>query len=108
VCEIDLRVGGAYRYVMQAPDGSQYPFKGVYREVVAPERLVHTQIYDVEPYSNIETLVTVLFEERDGQTTMTETILHPSVETRDGHFSSGMEVGAAESLDKLEELLAQF
>jgi uncharacterized protein YndB with AHSA1/START domain len=108
VCEIDLRVGGAYRYVMQLPDGSQHPFKGVYREVVAPERLVHTQVYDVEPYSSIETFVTVLFEEHDGKTTMTETILHPSVETRDGHVASGLELGVRESLNSLEELLTEI
>lgn len=106
LCEIDLRVGGAYRYVMLGPDGERYPFKGVYREIVPPERLVHTFVFDVEPYSGSEAIITVTFEERDGMTVMTETILHPSKEARDGHLQSGMEAGAASSLDRLAELLA--
>ncbi|HEX8235025.1 MAG TPA: SRPBCC domain-containing protein [Abditibacteriaceae bacterium] len=108
ICEVDLREGGAYRYVMQMPDGSEYPFKGVYREITAPRRLVHTQIFDVEPYSQYEMLVTVTFDEQDGKTTVTETILHSSVEARDGHLASGMATGVGETLSRLEELLAEL
>lgn len=106
VCDIDLRVGGEFRYVMRGTDGQDYPFKGVYREIAPPERLVHTQIFDVEPYSASEAVITVIFEEHEGRTTMTETIAHPSREARDGHLQSGMEHGAASALDRLAELLA--
>lgn len=106
VCEIDLRVGGAFRYVMRGAGGEEYPFKGVYREIVPPERLVHTQIYDVEPYSTSEAIITITFDDFGGRTRMTETILHPSKEARDGHLQSGMESGAASSLDRLAALLA--
>jgi len=107
-CEIDLRVGGAWRYVLRAPDGSVHPFKGVYREIERPDRLVHTQVYDIAPYDMCETVVTVLFAEKAGRTTVSETILHLRQEFRDGHVASGMEGGAAESFARLEELLASM
>jgi len=99
VCEIDLRVGGAWRYVLRALNGDEHGFHGVYREIAAPARLVHTYIY--EPFPDHGALNTVQFEERDGKTTITETILHHSTEARDGHLNSGMEAGAAESLNRL-------
>lgn len=105
VCEIDLCVGGAWRYVLQTPDGQQFPFKGEYREIDPPGRWAHTQIYDVEPFSAFEALVTVELEEKDGKTLMKETILHQSVEGRDGHLQSGMEDGAASTLDRLAQIL---
>jgi uncharacterized protein YndB with AHSA1/START domain len=105
-CQIDLRVGGAFRYFVEAPDGSQFAFKGEYREIVPPERLVHTQILDVPPYADSVAVVTVLFSERDGRTTIKETIRHPSMEARDGHLNSGMREGAVAALDQLEALLA--
>jgi uncharacterized protein YndB with AHSA1/START domain len=108
VCEVDLRPGGSYRFVNRAPDGTDHPFKGVYREIVPPERLVCTQIYDVEGWSNRECLVTLIFAERDGRTTMTNTVLFDSVEDRDAMLESGMEGGAAESLDRLAELLGSM
>ena len=74
VCEIDLRVGGAWRYVVSASDGDEHGFHGVYREIVAPARLVHTYIY--EPMPQHGALNTVLFEERNGRTTVIETVLH--------------------------------
>ncbi|BCM91014.1 hypothetical protein IAD21_02878 [Abditibacteriota bacterium] len=103
VCEIDLRVGGAWRYVVRMPDGAEFGFNGVYREIEAPKRLVHTSIF--EPMPEHEALVTVLFEEHDGKTTLIETTLHKSVEARDGHLQSGMEAGAAQTFDRLEALL---
>jgi uncharacterized protein YndB with AHSA1/START domain len=105
VCEIDLRVGGTWRVVVRGPDGHEYPFKGVYREILAPERLVHTQILDVEPYSRSEALVSVIFEDRGGRTRITETILHPTKEARDAHLRSGMETGASASFDRLGEIV---
>ncbi len=102
VCEIDLRVGGAWRYVVSASDGD-HGFHGVYREIVAPARLVHTYIYERMPQHGA--LNTVLFEERNGRTTVIETVLHQTVEARDGHLQIGMEGGAADSLNRLEALL---
>jgi uncharacterized protein YndB with AHSA1/START domain len=105
VCEIDLRVGGAWRYVVRGPDGQNYPFKGIYREILAPERLVLTQVFDVEPYSRSEALVSVVFEDQRGRTRMTETILHATQDARDKHLQSGMETGAATSFDRLEDIV---
>jgi uncharacterized protein YndB with AHSA1/START domain len=103
VCEVDLRVGGAYRFVVRMPDGQEFGFRGVYREIAAPERLVYTHVF--EPMPEHEALVTLLLEERDGKTHMTETTLHKSVAARDGHIASGMEKGAHESFDRLATLL---
>ncbi|MGZ4242568.1 MAG: SRPBCC family protein, partial [Actinomycetota bacterium] len=105
-CEIDLRVGGAWRYVSQAPDGSIHPFKGVYREITPTERLSYTWIYDVEPISQYEAVETVSLHEHDGRTTATTLMVHPSKEARDGHINAGMERGMRETLDRLAELLA--
>lgn len=103
VCEIDLRVGGAWRYVMSAPSGDEHGFHGVYREVVAPARLVHTYIY--EPMPQHGAVNTVLFDEHNGRTTVIETVLHQTTQARDGHLHSGMETGAAESLNRLDAYL---
>ena len=106
VCEIDLRPGGAWRYVLRGPDGEEMGMKGVYREIVPPERLVSTESYDIPGMGwTPESLVTMTLEERDGETTMTSRILYQSVEHRDGHVNSGMEAGAAETLDRLAEHL---
>ena len=104
-CEIDLRVGGTWRYVMDV-QGQEYGFHGEYREISEPEKLIHTQIF--EPMPEHEVLVTVVFEEKDSVTTMTETSLYASKEARDGHLQSGMEQGAAQSLDKLDKVLASL
>jgi uncharacterized protein YndB with AHSA1/START domain len=103
ICEIDLRGGGAWRYVMRLQNGEEHGFHGVYREVVAPARLVHTFIY--EPMPQHGALNTVLFQERNGRTTVIETVLHQTTEARDGHLHSGMEAGAAQSLNRLEAYL---
>lgn len=107
-CEMDFRPAGAWRYVVRGTDGEDSPFKGVFREIVPPERLVWTFIYDVEPYSVHETIETLIFTEQDGKTTLTNTSLYPSVEVRDGMIASGMEAGARETLDRLEEHLASM
>jgi uncharacterized protein YndB with AHSA1/START domain len=108
ICEIDLRVGGAYRYVMSSPDGVQHTMQGVYREIMPPARLVYTERYVTEGFVSNDALVTVLFAEHDGLTTLTSTILHQSKTDRDGHLGTGMESGAAETLDRLAALLAQM
>jgi uncharacterized protein YndB with AHSA1/START domain len=107
-CEIDLRPGGSYRFVQKAPDGALHPFKGVYREVTAPERIVFTQIYDVEPFSIHESVVTNVLTERGGKTMLAQTVLFDTPEARDGMIASGMESGEAESFDRLDELLAEL
>jgi uncharacterized protein YndB with AHSA1/START domain len=103
VCEVDLRVGGTWRFVLRGPDGKEMGMSGVYREVAPPDRSVHTESYDDYPG---ESLVTAVFVERDGKTTLTATVDYGSKEVRDAVLNSGMEHGAAETYDKLAELLA--
>src|SRR3984893_9894403 len=102
VCEVDLKVGGTFRFVMRGPDGKEMGMRGVYREIVPPERSVHTESYDDYPG---ESQVTAVFVEQGGKTTLTATVLFPSQEVRDAVIKSGMEHGAAESYDKLAGLL---
>lgn len=104
VCEIDLRVGGSWRYVIAEPNGQEIGFHGVYREIDAPNRIVHTEIFD--PYPDTEAIVTVLFTEENGITTITSTSLYPTEEIRDMVVQSGMEGGARETYDRLAELLS--
>src|SRR3989454_12133345 len=103
VCEVDLKVGGTFRFVLRGPDGADMGMRGVYRELVPPERSVHTESFDDYPG---ESLVTAVLVEQGGKTTLTATLLYPSQEVRDAVLKSGMEHGAAESYDKLAELLA--
>jgi uncharacterized protein YndB with AHSA1/START domain len=102
VCEIDLRVGGAYRYVWRHADGREMGKRGVYREVARQGRLVCTELFD-EPWYPGEALKTTSLAERGGWTTVTITILYTSKEARDGTLKSGMERGVAVSYDRLGE-----
>lgn len=102
ICEIDLRVGGKYRYVMLDPEGNEVGFHGEYREIVVPERIVHTEIF--EPYPDSPALVTLTLEERDGKTYYQSRVLHQTKEACDMHLASGMEHGANLALDRLEEI----
>ena len=104
VGEIDFRPGGAWRFVTRDPNGEESPFKGEYREIVRPERIVWTFVYDIEPYNVHEALETVVFTEQDGKTTITVTSTYPSKEVRDA-LESGMEYGAHQTYDRLEEYL---
>lgn len=103
-CTIDLRVGGGWRFVLQGPDGQKMGMRGAYREIEAPARSVHVETYDDYPG---ESIVTAVFTEKGGKTTLEATVEFPSREVRDAMIQSGMEHGAAESYDKLAELLAQ-
>ena len=105
VCEVDYRVGGSFRFVLRGPDGKDMGMRGVYREIAAPDRSVHTESFDDFPGESIVT--TVMVEDR-GRTTMTATLLYPSQEVRDAVIKSGMEHGAAETYDKLAEHLASI
>ena len=104
VCEIDLRVGGAWRYVMRSPDGTDMGLGGVYRELVPGERLISTEGYDAFPGS--DAIATVVLTARAGKTLFTKPVVYPSREIRDAVVASGMGDGAAETLDRLNELLA--
>jgi uncharacterized protein YndB with AHSA1/START domain len=106
VCEIDLKVGGKYRYVWrQDSDGSEMGIGGVYREIVPQERLVCTEVFDKAWYPG-EAVGTLVLSEQGGKTTITQTVLYESREARDGVLKTPMEKGVAMSYDRLEELLA--
>jgi len=105
VFEIDLKVGGKYRYVWRRDkDGTEMGMGGVYREIVAPERIVATEKFDQSWYPG-EALGTFVLIEQAGKTTLTETILYESREARDGVLKSGMEKGIVASYDRLAKLL---
>jgi uncharacterized protein YndB with AHSA1/START domain len=105
-CQRDFRPGGAWRMVLVTPDGKESPFKGVFREIVRPERVVQTFIYDVDFIRDFEAVETMTLTEYSGKTTIAVTVRHQTQEARDGHLYSGMEGGAGQSYDRLEELLA--
>jgi uncharacterized protein YndB with AHSA1/START domain len=105
VCEVDLRVGGKYRFVWRGKDGNEMGMGGVYREIVRPERIVCTEKFD-DPWYEGDAIDTTTFVERAGKTTMTTTVLYGSKEIRDAVLKSPMESGVAKSYDKLAEVLA--
>src|SRR5258705_5925786 len=108
VCEIDLRVGGTFRYVWRKDSkGIEMGMRGVYREIAPSERIVNTETFD-DPWFPGEALDTTVLLERDGKTTLTTTVLYDSQETRDAVLKSGMERGVAESYDMLAEYLASI
>lgn len=104
VCEIDLRPGGAWRYVIRDnTTGREDGFSGVYREITPPERIVYTEGWEGMPGHDY--LVTAILEEKNGKTTLTSRLQYKSVQDRDGHVNSGMEKGMRETYDRLGELL---
>jgi uncharacterized protein YndB with AHSA1/START domain len=107
VCEFDMRVGGKVRFEWRNPEGKSMGLSGVCREAVAPERLVFTEVWD-EDWTGGETLVTMVFAEDAGKTTVTQTVLYSSRAARDGALKTGMEHGAAMSYDRLAELLTSL
>ena len=105
VCEMDLRVGGAFRWVWRREaDGTEMGMGGVYREITPPARLVHTERFD-NPWYPGDALVTTVLAEQAGRTALTLTVRYESREARDGVLKSGMESGVAASYDRLEETL---
>jgi uncharacterized protein YndB with AHSA1/START domain len=107
VCEIDLRVGGRYRWEWHHRDGQKMGASGVYREIVPAERLVNTEQFD-DPWYEGESLITSTFVEQGGKTTFTTTMLYTSKETRDAVLKSPMDTGVAKSYDKLAEVVASM
>jgi uncharacterized protein YndB with AHSA1/START domain len=102
-CKMDFRPGGAYRIVQSGADGAEFGFRGEYREIVPPERIVQTFEFEGMPgHISVETLTLV---EQDGKTTYTSTSVFESVADRDGMLQSGMEEGASETMDRLAEYL---
>ena len=101
--EVDLRVGGRWRYVMEANGGFEVAFHGDYREIIPNERIVSTEVYEGIPDADAAAAVdTVTFSEENGRTTMTILVRHVTREHRDMHIESGMEGGMQEAMDLLE------
>jgi uncharacterized protein YndB with AHSA1/START domain len=106
VCEIDLRVGGKWRYVMEACDGMVVGFHGEYREIVPNERIVSTEIFEGLPEGVPEetSVNTATFTEEDGRTRLEILVEHSNKQFRDMHIESGMEAGLQDAMDLLEEV----
>jgi uncharacterized protein YndB with AHSA1/START domain len=104
VDELDVRPGGKWRFINRGSDGQEFGFHGVYHAVEAPERMVQTSEFEGVPgHVGLETAT---LEETDGKTLMTAVALFPSVEDRDMNVANGMEWGARESYQRLEEVIA--
>ena len=106
LAEIDLRVGGRWRYVMVTPDGFEVGFHGEYREIVPNERLVSTEVFEGAP--DAEALDTLTLTEEDGRTTLTLLVEHQTKMARDMHVESGMEDGLQDALDMLERVAVEL
>jgi uncharacterized protein (TIGR03086 family) len=106
-CDVDLRPGGEWRYVSRNADGSELAWYGEYREIVAPERIVHTEIFEPFPDATaLNTMTLTEYSEGDAvRTTLQTLVQHSSPEARDGHVNSGMETGMQETFDRLDALL---
>ena len=106
-CEIDLREGGVWRYVMVADGGFEVGFHGEYREIVPNERLVSTEVYEGAPVPDPDAeaaLNTLTLDEVDARTTLAILVEHPTKEGRDAHINSGMEAGMQDAMDLLEQV----
>jgi uncharacterized protein YndB with AHSA1/START domain len=104
ICEIDLRPGGAFRYVWNHPDKGDMGMRGTFREIVRPERIVHTELFDMD-WTGGETVATTTLRERAGRTTMTITVRYVSREARDGALQSGMDSGLEAGYARLDDVL---
>jgi uncharacterized protein YndB with AHSA1/START domain len=105
VDEMDVRIGGIWRFIQRGADGSEFPFFGVYHEIQSPERVVYTFEYEDAPGHVM--LETILLEEQDGKTIMTDTCVYQSIADRDEMIHSGMEEGTIDSWDRLDALLVE-
>jgi uncharacterized protein YndB with AHSA1/START domain len=107
VCDIDLRVGGQWRYVMEAPGFGEVGFHGEYKEIVPNERLVSTEIYEGAPEAGAA-LDTLTLTDENGRTTLTLLVEHQTKLARDMHVESGMEDGLQDALDLLERVAVEL
>ena len=107
ICEVDLRVGGAYRYVWQHPEKGSMTIRGAFREVTPPERIVHTETFD-DPWFPGEAIVTAVLTEADGSTTLSMNMLMESPEGQAAVLRSGMEHGLEPSYQRLAEVVANL
>jgi len=105
-CQTDVRVGGRYRFVFRTPDGNEVGFSGEFKEIVPPERIVRTFVF--EPIPDAAALETLELEESGETTIIRTTTVHKSVENRDGHVGAGLEAGMTEGYARLDELLADM
>jgi len=103
VADIDLQVGGKWRWVMVTEDGYEVAFHGVYKELMANERIVSTEVFEGYPEGDAESLNTLTLEEHNGRTKLTILVQHKNQEHRDAHINSGMEAGMQDALDLLEQ-----
>lgn len=103
-CDIDLRVGGSWRYVSRAEDGSELGWHGTYREIEAGTRIVSTEVF--EGFPDAESVNTMTLTDLGGVTRLQTVVLHTSREHRDGHLQSGMEAGMQDTFNRLDDLLA--
>jgi uncharacterized protein YndB with AHSA1/START domain len=107
VTEIDLRVGGMWRWVMVTDDGFEVAFHGEYKELVPNERIVCTEVYEGYPNGEAASLNTLTLEERDSRTTLRILVQHKNQEHRDAQINSGMEAGLQDALDLLEQAVLE-
>lgn len=105
VADVDLRVGGMWRWVMLTDDGFEVAFHGEYRELVPHERIVCTEVFEGYPEADAEALNTMTFTEKNGRTTLSILVQHKNPEHRDAHINSGMEAGMQDALDLMEQLV---
>lgn len=104
VADVDLRVGGTWRWVMVTDDGFEVAFHGEYRELIPNERIVCTEVYEGFPEADAESLNTMTFTETNGRTTLTLLVQHAHQAHRDAHINSGMEAGMQDAMDLLEQV----
>lgn len=104
VCDIDLRVGGAWRWVVTKPNGFEVAFSGVFQEIDPPHRLQRTEFFEAMPGAG--SIVTLIFDEKDGETTLTVNMLFEKKEDRDICLKSGMELGVKECFENIDKLIA--
>jgi uncharacterized protein YndB with AHSA1/START domain len=109
--QMDVRVGGIWRFIQRSTEGSEFPFCGVFHEITAPERLVYTFEFEGTPgrvMLEIITLETITLETIDGRTRMTDTCIYQSVADRDAMIQAGMEEGTLDSWDRIDALLSEM
>src|SRR5258708_18159020 len=107
ICEVDLRVGGAYRYVWHGPNGAEMGMGGIHREIVPPERIVATQLFD-EDWTGGEAIGTLVLTERDGRTTLTNTIRYSSQAVCSTALETPLAKGLGAGRHQLAEMLPSF